>query len=63
MPNTPDHLVFIDEETLTDGSKVYNIAFGNIEIPAITKQDAEDMAEKIMDAINEHSNDLAGTAR
>jgi len=60
MTNMPNHIVWVNEETLTDQSKVYNVdVFGTI-FPAITKSDADEMVNKITNAINKHTNETAG---
>jgi hypothetical protein len=59
MTKTPDHLFFVRPETLTDGSKVFNVWYGDIKFSAVTEEDAEELANKLMDAINDHTNDVA----
>lgn len=58
--DTPDILIWIVEEKLTDGSAVFNVDFNGTIIPAVTESDAADLAEAIADAINKHSNTTAG---
>lgn len=59
----PDVLIWIVEKTLTDGSTVYNVEIPEIAIAATTEDDAEALAEELMDAINEHSAMLADIVR
>ena len=54
-----EHRVEIIECTLSDGSKVYDVVFGDARMPAVTLRDAESMAYAIAAAINNHSNDGA----
>ena len=54
-----EHRVNIVERTLSDDSKVYDVVFGNVLLPAVTLRDAESMAYQIAAAINNHSNDGA----
>lgn len=53
------HKVNIVEQTLSDGSKAYDVVFGDVVMPAVTLRDAESMAYAIAAAINNHSNDGA----
>ncbi|QWY83195.1 hypothetical protein [Rhizobium phage RHph_X2_24] len=52
--------ISVEYVTLTDGSTVHNVKLTTpagdfIEIPAVTETAADSMAQKIADAINEHS--------
>lgn len=58
---TPDILVFVVREKLSDGSIVWNVELEKITIHAVTQEDAEDLAEAIALAINEHSVNTAET--
>lgn len=49
---TPDHLFFIRPETLTDGSKVFNVHFCDTVFECASEDDAEALAEELSDAIN-----------
>ena len=56
-----DFIVTLTEQTLTDGSLVYDIAIRDtvngtaINIPAVTYQDGWDMAEKFIASISAHT--------
>jgi len=56
----PDILVWVIAETLSDGSRVFNLDMDLGEVYAISERDALDMAEKIADAIAQHSTQTAG---
>lgn len=60
VDDAPDHLFWVIEETLSDGSTVFNVEFGDTVWPCVTENDAADLAETIADAINKHSNSSAG---
>lgn len=49
--------VQIVEVTLSDGSKAYSVFFGNVYLDAVSFGDAEILAAKILDAIEEHTNE------
>jgi hypothetical protein len=55
----PEYLLFMVKETLTDGSEVYNVIFGDFKFAAVSVTDAVQLADKIMDAINEHTTQTA----
>lgn len=57
--SAPDTIIWIIEETLSDGSTVYNVKLPSEELPAITSDDATDLAYAIAVAINEHTNNKA----
>jgi hypothetical protein len=59
--SAPDLVIFITCKKLTDGSKVYNVNVGNVELAAVTESDAMDLADKIVDAVNDHSVSTAGS--
>lgn len=58
--DAPEHLFWVVEETLSDGSKVYNVEFGDVHFPCVTENDANTLAEKLADAIEEHTTTTAG---
>lgn len=55
----PDHLVFVTHETLSDGSEVHNVVFGEFTFHAITESDADELANDIVRSIEAHTNDTA----
>jgi hypothetical protein len=59
VQTTPEFLLFVTSETLTDNSKVYNVVFGEHKFAAVTQQDARDIANAICDAINDHTTQTA----
>jgi hypothetical protein len=60
MADAPDFIVFVVPETLSDGSVVYNVKIGGLTLNAVTESDANDLAEKISDAIGDHTVNTAG---
>lgn len=52
---TPDLLIFVMPETLTDKSVVYNVTIGPIKLAATTEDDAGELAERIREAIDDHA--------
>jgi len=56
----PDILVWIIAETLTDGSRVFNRDLNLGEVYATSESDALALAEKIAEAIAQHSTQTAG---
>lgn len=58
--SVPDTIVWIIKEILSDGSAVYNVKLPTEELPAITNDDATDLAHAVADAINAHTNNRAG---
>lgn len=56
MPGT---LIFVVAETLSDNSKVYNVVLGEHKWHAVSQGEAIELAEKIADAINDHTVDTA----
>jgi hypothetical protein len=51
--------VYVHEYALSDGGLVYDVALGSIRIPAISEHDAYELAAKICEAIEAHSNETA----
>lgn len=41
---------------LSDGSPVYDVRIGGIDLPAVSERDADALAEKVKDAIEDHTN-------
>jgi hypothetical protein len=60
MAKTPDIVIFVLREKLSDNSEVFNVKVGGEKFPAVTEADAEDLAEKISEAINDHTTSTAG---
>lgn len=56
---TPDILIWIVPEKLSDGSIVYNVKLPDDSLSAYTSEDATELAAKIVDAINEHTTNIA----
>lgn len=56
----PNVTVFVVERSLSDASKVYDVCLRETVLHAVTEQDAHDLASKIRQAINAHTNDIAG---
>ena len=57
---SPDILIWIVRETLSDGSEVCNVELpGGEKIAATSYGAATDLAQTIVDAINEHSTNIA----
>lgn len=56
---TPDFLLFVVAETLSDRSVAYNVVFGEHKFSATSLRAAKDMAEAIADAINDNSVNMA----
>lgn len=56
---TPSILIWIEEETLSDQSKVYNVVLPGEKLSAVSSADADELALKIVDAINDHTSDIA----
>lgn len=52
--------ILVCRHTLSDGSQVYDVQLGDerTPIPAVTLNDAVDLAQKIADAIMAHSTDV-----
>ena len=49
--------VWVHRSFLSDGSAVFSVHLGNVEFKAVSESDAYDLAEKIADAVTEHSVD------
>lgn len=49
--------ITVVERTLTDNSKTYDVVFGDITLPAITFNDAAELAQKTQFAIHDHTNE------
>lgn len=55
----PDFLFFVVREKLSDGSEVFNVQFGDTQFCGVTQEDAQELAQKMADAINEHTGHTA----
>lgn len=55
----PDIIIWIERQTLSDDSEVFNVRFGNVVLHAVNEDSAREMADLIADAVNEHSNEFA----
>ena len=56
MSDTPSIIIWVISETLTDGSKVYDVELpGGFRVHAVDLDAALAMAEDIVSAINEHA--------
>lgn len=55
----PDLLIWIEEETLSDGSKVYNVSLGCEKFAATDLDAAEALAGDMVAAINENTDTVA----
>lgn len=60
MAGVPDVLIWIEKETLTDGSEVFNVKFGDEVLQSVTEDDANNLAEGMAELINNHTNTSAG---
>lgn len=54
-----DLILYIERETLTDGSYVFNVRFGDTLLHGVTEDDACALAEAMADAINKYTVDSA----
>lgn len=52
--------IFIDREKLSDGSYVFTVRIGNATICAYDEREAQILADKLCDAIVNHSCELVG---
>ena len=52
-----EHKVEIVERVLSDGSKAYDVVFGEAVLPAVTMNDAAELAQKIQFAVHDHTNE------
>lgn len=59
----PEIIIFIEQQKLTDGSVAFNVRIGDIIIPAMSEEDANDLAGVISDAINDHATVDAGIVK
>ncbi len=57
---TPDIFIFVVPQTLSDGSKVFDVKVGTTTFQAVTRDDAFQLAEKIREAVDDHTNNIAG---
>ena len=57
--NMPNILIWIIKNTLTDGSSTFDVDFNGTLLECISEDDANDLAQTIADAINQHTNDKA----
>jgi hypothetical protein len=54
---TPEHFpIWVVRKELSDASEVFDVEIGGQTVEAVTKDDAYELAQKISEAINEHSN-------
>lgn len=60
---TPSILIWIVEETLSDGSTAFNVDFNGTILGAVDEASAEDLAQSIADAINANTNEIADVMR
>lgn len=51
------HIIEVQPITLSDGSTVYNVRIGNLDIPAIDEYHADALAVELANVISAHSND------
>lgn len=58
--SAPDKLIWIIQETLSDGSIAHNVEVDLGSLSAISESDARELAEKIRDAIEDHTVDHVG---
>lgn len=56
---TPDVLIFVTPKTLSDSSRVYNVHIGNVDLSAVTEDDASTLAEELVELIAKHTNNTA----
>lgn len=57
-----DISIFVIPKVLSDGSKVYDVKLGDTVLNAVTETEADELATKMMDAINVHTNHSARRA-
>ncbi len=57
--NSPDTLIFVISEKLSDGSLVYNVVLGEHKWHAVDQDEARELANKFSDAINDHTTNTA----
>lgn len=51
--------ILVSRRTLTDNSYVFDVVIGNLSLPAITEADAFAIAERVVDAVNNHTTETA----
>jgi hypothetical protein len=49
--------IIIRVHRMTDNSDVYHVELGNVDLPAVTEQDAVDLAEGLGALVERHTND------
>ena len=59
MGDAPDFLLFVVRETLSDKSIAFNVVFGEHKLAAVDEAAAEELAQSIADAINDHTTQTA----
>jgi hypothetical protein len=52
----------IESERFGDGSEVFNVLLGSIRLPAVSQDDAVELADKIQKAIDAHTNEEASVS-
>jgi hypothetical protein len=57
---TPDIIIFVVPETLTDQSKVFNVLIGDVKLAACDQDDAGALAEGIAALIEDHTTNTSG---
>jgi hypothetical protein len=50
-------IIQVTEHRLSDNSRVHDVVFGDVLLPAITQDDANRLAERIKEAILAHTNE------
>jgi hypothetical protein len=56
---TPDIIIFIVSETLSDKSEVFNVLIGDVKLAAVSEDEAGRLAEGIASLINDHTTNTA----
>lgn len=49
--------VYVTPKRLSDGSSVFDVSIGSVVLAAVTERDAEQLADKIAEAVREHTNE------
>lgn len=57
--DTPELLIWVVPQTLSDKSIVYNVEFGGLKFSAVDEDAAEALAEGFAELINEHTCETA----
>lgn len=57
-----DHVIRVVAETLSDGSEVFNVHFGNIVLHAVTDRDAVALSNRLFEAIDLHTVDAVAVS-